>query len=73
MTGRGLTELALLAVLARPRPQQGVALASLVVEQVSVDRRVEGGIVELQRQVVAAFLGTLRPRGANLGLMRCTA
>src|SRR5882724_9951740 len=58
---------ALLAVLARPRPQQGVAFATLVVEQVGVDGRREGGIVELERKVVATFLGALRPGGADLG------
>src|ERR1700739_4036147 len=54
----------LLAVLPRPRPQQSVAFATFVVEQVSVDRRVEGGIVEVERKVVATFLRTLRPGGA---------
>src|ERR1700755_3293136 len=58
---------ALLAVLARSRPEQGEAFAALVIEQVRVDRRVEGGIVELEREVVAAFLGALRPGGADLG------
>src|SRR6266478_6801329 len=60
-------ERALLAVLARPRPQQGVAFATLVVEQVRVDRRREGGIVEFKREVVATFLGALRPGGTYLG------
>src|SRR5712671_2946947 len=58
---------ALLAVLARPRPQQGVAFATLVVEQVGVDGRREGGVVELERKVVATFLGALRPGGTYLG------
>ena len=58
-----------LAVLAWPRPQQGVALAALLIEQVGVDRRVEGGIVELEREVVATFFGALRPRGTDLGFM----
>src|SRR5262249_50888995 len=58
---------ALLAVLARTRPQQGVALATLVIEQVGVDRPVEGGIVELEREVVAPFFGALRPGGADRG------
>lgn len=72
LTGRGLTERALLAVLARPRPQQSVAFATLVVEQVCVDRRVEGGVIELEREVVASFLGALRPGGTDLGVMWCT-
>src|SRR6516165_8463237 len=68
----GGAERALLAVLPRPRPQQSVTFAAFVVEQVRVDRRVEGGIVELKREVVAALLGTLRPGGPNLSLMRST-
>jgi hypothetical protein len=63
---------ALLAVLSRPRPEQREAFAALVIEQVRVDRRVEGGVVELERQVVAAFLGALRPGCADLGFMWCT-
>ena len=71
--GRGVGwERALLRVLPRPRPQQGIAFATLVVEQVGVDRGVEGGIVELEREVVATFLGALRPGGADLGIMRST-
>src|SRR5262249_28625550 len=46
---------------------QGVALAALVIEEVGVDRSVEGGIVELEREVVATFFGALRPGGADLG------
>jgi len=71
--GRGLAERALLAVLAGPRPQQGEAFASLVVEQVRVDRRVEGGIVELKREIVATFLGALRPGGTDLSILQFTA
>jgi hypothetical protein len=63
----GQSGASLLAVLAGPRPQQGEAFASLVVEQVRVDRSVEGGIVELEREIVATFLGALRPGGADLG------
>src|SRR5712671_5311334 len=63
---------ALLAVLPRPRPQQGVSFATLVVEQVGVDGRREGGIVELEREIVATFLGALRPGGTYLGFMWCT-
>ena len=72
--GRGVGwERALLPVLPRPRPQQGVAFAALVVEQVSVDGCVEGWVVELERKVVATFLGALRPGGTYLDFMRCTA
>src|SRR5262249_19621099 len=42
-------------------------VAALVIEEVCVDRSVEGGIVELERNVVAAIFGALRPRGPNLG------
>ena len=71
--GRGVgPERTLLAVLPGPRPQQGVAFATLVVEQVGVDRCVEGRVVELERQVVATFLGALGPGGTYLGLMRST-
>jgi hypothetical protein len=59
--------------LARARPDQGVAFAVLVVEQVGVDRRVERRIVELEREVVAALFGALRPASAYLSVMRRTA
>src|SRR6185437_15216964 len=62
-----LAERASVVVLARARPDEGVAFAVLVVEQVRVDRRVEGGIVELEREVVAALFGALRPGGSDLG------
>src|SRR4051812_9418474 len=58
---------ALVAVLARARPEESVALAVLVAEQVRVDRSVERGIVQLQREVVAALFGALRPRRPDLG------
>ena len=70
--GRGSAERALLAVLARPRPKQGVAFAALVVEQVRVDRRIEGRVIELEREIVATFLGALRPGGSDLSVMWCT-
>src|SRR5579885_3876000 len=67
LVGRGLVERVLLTVLTRPRPQEGVAFAALVVEQVRVDRRIEGRVVELEREVVASFFRALGPRGADLG------
>src|SRR5215472_7249438 len=45
--------------LARARPDEGVTFASLVTEQVRIDRRVEGRIVELEREILAAFFGAL--------------
>src|SRR5262249_7893473 len=58
------------SVAVRPaaaRPDQAEGLAAFVVEQVGVDRRVEAWIVELDREVIAALAGGLRPRGADLG------
>src|SRR5258707_13158727 len=57
----------LFAVLARPRPQQGLALATFVIEQVRVDRGVEGGVVEFEREIISAFLRALRPACSDLG------
>ena len=71
--GRGLRQRVLVAVLAGPRPEQGEAFAILVVEQVRIDRCVERGIVELEREVVAALFRALRPGRPDLRLMRCTA
>ena len=48
-------------------PDEGVAVAVLVVEEVGVDRCVEARIVQLDREVVAALGGALRPGGADLG------
>ena len=53
--------------LAAAGPDQGEGLAVLVVEEVGVDRSVEARIVQLDREVVAAFAGALRPGGADLG------
>ena len=53
--------------LAAAGPDEGVALAVLVVEEVGVDRSVEARIVELDREIVAALAGALRPGGADLG------
>jgi hypothetical protein len=64
-----VAELASVGALARAGPDEGVAFAVLVVEQVRVDRRVERRIVELEREVIAALFGALRPRGADLSLM----
>src|SRR5260221_14788659 len=55
------------ARLAAARPDEGEGLAVLVVEEIGVDRRVEAGIVELDREIVAALVGALRPGGPDLG------
>jgi len=54
-------------------PDQAVALALFVVEQVGEDRGGEARIVELEAQIVAALVGALGPGGADLDFMRCTA
>ena len=59
--------------LAAARPNEGEALAVLVVEEVGVNRRVEAGIVQLDREVVAALVRALGPGGPDLGLMRRAA
>src|SRR5271166_6927121 len=48
-------------------PDEGVAFAVLVVEEVGVDRRVEARIVQLDREIIAAFGGALRPGGPDFG------
>src|ERR1700734_1705601 len=58
----------LVAVLAAGAgPDEGVAVAVLIVEEVGVDRRVEARVVQLDREVVAALVGALRPGGPDLG------
>lgn len=46
---------------AGPGPDEGVALAFLVGEQVGEDRGGEGGIIQLQAQIGAPFIGTAGP------------
>src|SRR3970040_1841231 len=53
--------------LAAAGPDERVALAALFVEEVRVNRSVEARIVQLDREVVAAFAGALGPGGADLG------
>src|SRR6185312_16049278 len=53
--------------LAGARPDEGEALAVLVVEEVGEDRRVKRRIVELEREIIAALVGALRPSGPDLG------
>ena len=52
--------------LAAAGPDQGVGLGAFVVEEVRVDRRIEARIVELDREIIAALVGALRPRGPDL-------
>src|SRR5260370_24542015 len=52
---------------AAARPDQAEGLAVFVIEEVGVDRRGEARIVELDREVIAALAGALRPRGTDLG------
>jgi len=64
----------LLAVgLAGPGPDERVTLAAFILEQVGEDGGVEARVIELDREVVAALAGALRPGGPDLCLMRCTA
>src|SRR5258707_11125467 len=52
---------------AAARTDQDEGLAAFVIEEVGVDRRGEAWIVELDREVIAALAGALRPGGADLG------
>jgi hypothetical protein len=52
-------------------PDQAVALALFVVEEVGEDRGGEARIVELEAQIVAALIGALGPGGADLGVIQC--
>jgi len=54
-------------LLATARPDGRVALIIGIIEQVGEDQRVEGRIVELEGEVVAALLRLLRPGGPDLG------
>src|SRR4029450_13651447 len=66
--GRGSGGVGLLAVLlAAARPDQGVALAIRIIEQVGEDGRVEARIVELEGEVVPALVRLLRPGCPDLG------
>src|SRR5689334_11161963 len=66
-TGRCRWAGSVAVALAGARPDEGVAFAVLVVEEVGEDRGVKGRIVELEREIVAALVGALRPSGPNLG------
>src|SRR5690606_32052827 len=49
-----------------PRPDQAVALAVLVIEEVGVDRVAETRIVQLQAQILTPLVRAFRPGGADL-------
>src|SRR6185437_16054107 len=67
-TGRGSGGVGLLAVLlAATRPDQGVALAIRIIEQVGEDRCGEARVVELEGEVGPALVRLLRPGGPDLG------
>ena len=53
-------------LLATTRPDEGESFAAFVVEEVGVDRSGEARIVELDREIVAALGGALRPGGSDL-------
>jgi hypothetical protein len=48
-------------------PDEGEGLGIFVVEEVGVNRSVEARIVELDREIIAALAGALRPGGSDLG------
>jgi hypothetical protein len=54
-------------------PDQAVALAVLVVEEVGEDRSGEARIVELEAEIVAALVGALGPGGADFDVTWRTA
>ena len=58
--------------LAAAGPDEGVGLGAIVVEEVGVDWSVEARIVQLDREIIAALAGALRPGGADFGIMWCT-
>src|ERR1700689_3249688 len=65
--GRGLADSSVAVLLAAAGPNEGEGLAFGVVEQVGVDRSGEAWIVQLDREIVAALVGALRPGGPDLG------
>src|SRR5580704_5284458 len=64
--GRGIMGRSVAPAAVGAGPDQAVALAVFVVEEVGEDRGGEARIVELQTQIVAALVGALGPGGADL-------
>jgi len=54
-------------------PDEAIAFAVLVVEEVGVDRSGEARIIQLQTEIVTALVRALGPGSSDLDLMRCTA
>src|SRR5271165_5677623 len=51
--------------LAAAGPDEGEAVPVFVVEEIGVDRRVEAGIVQLDREIIAVLGGALGPGCAD--------
>ena len=62
--------LGLVAVAARPDKNETVGLG---LDQRREDRSREARVIELDREIVTAFVGALGPGGPDLGFMPCTA
>ena len=73
IAGRGLLRLLLPAGLAATGPDEGVAIAAVIVEEVGVDRCAEARVIQLDRDIVAPLGRTFGPPCPDLCLMRCTA
>jgi hypothetical protein len=69
----GMSLLSVAIPAARARPDQAVAFAVLVVEEIGENWGVEARIVELEAEIVASLVGALGPGGSDLNFMRCTA
>lgn len=65
-TGRGIVGVSVAAPTVGARPDQAVAIALLVVEEIGEDRSGEARIVQLEAEIVAALVGALGPGGADL-------
>src|SRR5882757_5872340 len=63
----GANEPSVAVRLAAAGPDEGEGLGVFIVEEVGVDRGVEARIVELDREIIAALVGALRPGGTDLG------
>ena len=65
-SGQGVADGSQSALALRLRgPDEGVAFAFLVLDEIRVDRSVEARIVQLGREIVALLRGMFRPGGAD--------